>query len=95
LVELGQLRRAAPVKAAEAWKAELGKPLDAELDTVKYGEDEAWEKEFTMEKLERQEDVEKAWRAGVEGLGKLKRELPATAARMERAKGGGAYALKE
>jgi kinetochor protein Mis14/NSL1 len=48
-----------------------------------------------IEKGERQEVVERAWRRGVEGLVRLKREVPATAARMERARGAGEYALAE
>lgn len=48
-----------------------------------------------VEMLERQEEVERSWRTGVEGLGGLKREVPAMAARMEKAKRAAEYALAE
>ncbi|KAJ4388099.1 hypothetical protein N0V93_008704 [Gnomoniopsis smithogilvyi] len=45
--------------------------------------------------VERQEDVEKGYRGVVETLGRLKREMPATVARMERARVAGEYVLTE
>jgi kinetochor protein Mis14/NSL1 len=45
--------------------------------------------------LERQEDVEKAFRDAVDGLARLKKEMPATVARMERARVAGEYVLTE
>lgn len=98
LLEIGQLRREAPGKAAAAWKEELLREDWMEVDGDADGGGDAgtvsdWE--IKVEKLERQEEVEKSWRSGVEGLGKLKRELPATAARMERAKRAADYTLAE
>jgi kinetochor protein Mis14/NSL1 len=46
-------------------------------------------------KRERQEEVERTWGKGVEGLGRLKREMPGTTARMERAKRAADYVLAE
>ena len=45
--------------------------------------------------LERQADVERAFREAVEGLGRLKKEMPATVARMERARVAGEYVLTQ
>ncbi|KAK4224568.1 hypothetical protein QBC38DRAFT_485241 [Podospora fimiseda] len=47
-----------------------------------------------MGPLERQEDVERTFKEGVEGLGKLKKNLPSVVAKMERAKGAGGYVLR-
>ncbi|KAI0129144.1 hypothetical protein BJ170DRAFT_682929 [Xylariales sp. AK1849] len=47
------------------------------------------------EKLERQEDIEKGYQTAVDGLGKMKREMPAVVAKMERARGAGAYVVTE
>ena len=91
LLEVGRLRREAPAKAAAAWKEELARD-DLLMDDE---EVDAGSAEIMVEKLERQEEVEKSWRTGVEGLGGLKRELPATAARMEKAKRAAEYTLAE
>ena len=93
LVEVGQLRREAPVKAAGMWKEELswaediGKEEDMEIEEENV--------DLGVDKLERQDDVEANWKRGVSGLERLKKELPATAARMEKAKKAGEYALAE
>lgn len=91
LLEVGQLRREAPAKAAAVWREELAR--DEELG----GDEEELEEGggVRVERLERQEEVERSWRAGVEGLGGLKREFPAKAARMEKAKRAAEYALAE
>ncbi len=44
---------------------------------------------------ERQEEMEKTWERGVKGLGRLKRDMPGTTARMERAKRAADYVLAE
>jgi len=92
LVEIGRLRREAPREAARVWMEELGRGEEEEGGAE---EEEKVEVELAVERLERQEEVEGSWRRGVEGLVRLKRELPATAARMERARGAGEYALAE
>ncbi|RNJ60367.1 hypothetical protein D7B24_008057 [Verticillium nonalfalfae] len=43
--------------------------------------------------LERQDGVESAHRSAIEGLGKVKREMPSTVARMERARVAGEYVV--
>lgn len=49
--------------------------------------------ELGITALERQEDIEKAWGNGVEGLGALKRGMGGTAARMEGARRAGTWVL--
>ncbi|KAI4594206.1 hypothetical protein KJ359_008481 [Pestalotiopsis sp. 9143b] len=48
-----------------------------------------------LDKLERQEDVELAYGRAVQGLTRLKREMPAVVARMERARAAGSYVVTE
>ncbi|CRK17590.1 Kinetochore protein mis14 like [Verticillium longisporum] len=43
--------------------------------------------------LERQDGVESAHRSAIEGLGKVKREMPSTVAKMERARVAGEYVV--
>lgn len=45
--------------------------------------------------LQRREDVERGYRGVVGTLGRLKREMPATVARMERARVAGEYVISE
>lgn len=45
--------------------------------------------------LERQGDVEDGFRRAVEGLGRLKREMPAVVAKMERARVAGEYVVTQ
>lgn len=99
LVEVGQLRRTAPLKAVEMWKEELSwvNDLNKEIEEDVNGEAPAGlvNVDIGVDKLERQEEVEATWKRGVDGLERLKREMPATAAKMERAKRAGEYALAE
>jgi len=48
-----------------------------------------------VQKMERQVEVEKTWKRGVDGLESLKMEMPGTAARMERGKRAAGYVLAE
>jgi kinetochor protein Mis14/NSL1 len=50
---------------------------------------------LNLDKLERQDDVQRAYSRAVEGLAKLKREMPAVVARMERARNAGSYVVTE
>lgn len=45
--------------------------------------------------LERQDAVELAHKGAIEGLGKVKREMPSTVAKMERARVAGEYVVSE
>ncbi|KAH9904466.1 hypothetical protein F4778DRAFT_780440 [Xylariomycetidae sp. FL2044] len=48
-----------------------------------------------VHRLERQDDVEKTYDGAVRGLSRLKKEMPAVVARMERARGAGEYVVTE
>ncbi|CAJ2509415.1 Uu.00g144410.m01.CDS01 [Anthostomella pinea] len=48
-----------------------------------------------IKSLDRQADVEKTYAGAVGGLGRLKREMPAVVARMERARGAGEYVVTQ
>ncbi|KAI1249314.1 hypothetical protein MGN70_008926 [Eutypa lata] len=48
-----------------------------------------------VERLERQDDVERGYESAVRGLGRLKREMPAVVARMQRARDAGQYVVTE
>jgi kinetochor protein Mis14/NSL1 len=50
---------------------------------------------LTVSKLERQDEVESSYGRAVDGLARLKREMPAVVARMERARAAGSYAVTE
>jgi len=99
LMEISALRREAPKKAAEAWRDGFkndGEAARAALAMEKNSEGvKAQLVDLDIGKLERQDEVEKTWERGVEGLGRLKREMPGTAARMERAKRAVEYVLAE
>lgn len=79
------------------WKEELSWVDDINKDTEMELDEEEIRKgaDLGVDKLERQEEVEATWKRGVDGLGRLKKEMPATAAKMERAKRAGEYALTE
>ncbi|KAK7755455.1 hypothetical protein SLS62_002683 [Diatrype stigma] len=53
------------------------------------------EDRLKVERLERQGDVERGYESAVKGLGRLKREMPAVVARMERARDAGQYVVTE
>ncbi|OBT46275.1 hypothetical protein VE00_02347 [Pseudogymnoascus sp. WSF 3629] len=91
LLEVGQLRREAPAKAAAAWREELARDEDFEMD----GDEVEDGGGVRVDRLERQEEVERSWTNGVEGLGRLKGGVPALAARMERARRAGGYTFAE
>lgn len=48
-----------------------------------------------VERLGRQDDIERGYESAVKGLGRLKREMPAVVARMERARDAGQYVVTE
>jgi kinetochor protein Mis14/NSL1 len=53
------------------------------------------EAKLEIKRLERQEVVEEGFRGAVEGLGSLKAVMPATVARMDRARVAGEYVVTE
>lgn len=48
-----------------------------------------------LEEMERQAETKRAFGTAVEKLGKLKKDMPATVAKMERARVAGEYAVTE
>lgn len=48
-----------------------------------------------IDRLDRQDAIETAHRSAIEGLGKVKREMPSTVAKMERARVAGEYVVSE
>jgi kinetochor protein Mis14/NSL1 len=56
---------------------------------------EAREVELDVQPLERQDGVEAGFRRAVEGLGRLKREMPSVVAKMERARVAGEYVVTQ
>jgi len=101
LIEIAALRREAPVKVAETWK-EVGRSDDEALKGfIGRMRDEKAPRQGSaildlgVQKMERQVEVEKTWKRGVDGLESLKMEMPGTAARMERGKRAAEYVLAE
>jgi len=93
--EIASLRRKMPGVAVEG--ARKGEKLDDEGVLGRWVE--SVQKDDTVDLgvrgLDRQEQVEKDWVRGVEGLGRLKRSLPEMAAKKERAEKVEAYVLSE
>lgn len=106
LRDIAALKKSVPGAASsaysEAFKESLKQDEEAlsarktrSTTTAEGGETTAKEGGLDMDKLERQEDVETAYSRAVEGLARLKRDMPAVVARMERARGAGSYVVTE
>ncbi|CAM1509091.1 Fc.00g028300.m01.CDS01 [Cosmosporella sp. VM-42] len=98
LEEVAALKRAVPGAAAAA-QAEMlkdGLKRDDELleerRALVTGDVDV---ELGVQELERQKDVEEGFRRAVEGLGRLKRDMPAVVAKMERARVAGEYVVTQ
>ncbi|KAK6088053.1 hypothetical protein SCUP234_01119 [Seiridium cupressi] len=108
LRDIAALKKSVPGNAASAYTEAFKKSLkqdeealgaakerhaangtEADEDTEQGGE------RLNLDRLERQEDVERAYGRAVEGLERLKRDMPAIVARMERARGAGSYVVTE
>lgn len=97
--EIAALRRKMPSIAVERAKNEFKEGIESDEKILKENLDAAGEKEgykvdFGVGKLERQEDVEKAWERGVEGLGRLKKTMPEMVAKKEKAERVEQYVLQ-
>jgi kinetochor protein Mis14/NSL1 len=97
--EIAALRRKMPAIAVERAKNGFKEGIEADEKTLKEKLDAAGEKEgkkadLGVGKLERQEDVEKAWERGVEGLGRLKKTMPEMVAKKEKAERVEKYVLQ-
>lgn len=100
LEEVAALKRSIP-KAAAANHAERireGIKRDEELlekRTAQVTTDAAAGVRLSVDKLERQDGVEAEFRNAVDALGRLKRDMPAVVARMERARVAGEYVVSD
>jgi kinetochor protein Mis14/NSL1 len=82
-------RRTTPLAAAQAWQEQweseerVLEKAQAEMEkkALAAGEQDG----SAVERLERQEEVERNWERAVDGLGRLNKGLPETRARLERA----------
>ncbi|KAK0384579.1 hypothetical protein NLU13_8665 [Sarocladium strictum] len=98
LEEVASLKRTVPALAATRREHAMNDALKRDDDDLRKrlqevkGEAQA-EKGLPVDELERQEGMEEGWRGAVEGLGRLKREMPAVVAKMERARVAGEYVV--
>jgi kinetochor protein Mis14/NSL1 len=90
-------------KDAETWERVRGEVVRRAEGVVVDGDRETGEGEGERKrrrrnlgdvKLERQADVEGKFKEAVEWLGRLKRDMPATVAKMERARVAGGYVVE-
>ncbi|KAG6015716.1 hypothetical protein E4U54_003067, partial [Claviceps lovelessii] len=98
LEEVASLKRSVPAQAAaeQAARVEAAIRRDEELvqarrERVVRRAEEQSEGVLALGKVSRQEGVEEGFRGAVEALGRLKRDMPAVVARMERARVAGEY----
>lgn len=97
LEEIAALKREVPLQAAANWREALKSGMETDEEAMRTASraDDALDVRLDVKPLERQEDVEKTWRRGVEGLERLKKEMPGKTAKMERAKRAADYTLAE
>jgi kinetochor protein Mis14/NSL1 len=97
LEEIAALKREAPLQAAANWREALKGGIERDEEALRDASRgvDGQDVKLDVGKRERQEEVERTWGKGVEGLGRLKREMPGTTARMERAKRAADYVLAE
>lgn len=102
LRDIAALKKTVPQAAAAAW-AEAARASVADDESALAAANERASSGGGQGKvladlgapLERQDDVEESYGDAVKGLGRLKREMPAVVARMERARDAGEYVVKE
>ena len=97
--EIAALRRKMPGVAVERVRNGFKEGLEADEKVLRERLEAAGEKDggkaaLGVGKLERQEDVERAWERGVVGLGRLKRTMPEMVARKEKAERVEEYVLQ-
>lgn len=100
LEDVAALKRSVPARAAAEHAERWRDGLQRDADTVEERVESAREAAETQAKLdvgplERQDGVEERWTGAVEGLARLKRDMPAVVAKMERARVAGEYVLTE
>jgi kinetochor protein Mis14/NSL1 len=100
LEEVAALKRSVPASAAAAQAEKLRDGLKRDDEALEARRTEvastlAERVELDVKPLERQENVEADFRKAVEGLGRLKRDMPAVVAKMERARVAGEYVVTQ
>lgn len=97
LEEIAALKREVPLQAAANWREALKGGIELDEGNLRNAEriNDGQDVKLDVGKRERQSEVERTWGKGIEGLGRLKREMPGTTARMERAKKAADYVLAE
>lgn len=99
LRSIAQLKRRAPRAAAERWAEAARAGLAADEAALESARQRAEEEGAVsgrralegMGELDRQDGVEARFRGAVEALGRLKRDMPAVVAKMERARVAAGY----
>ncbi|CAG7563123.1 unnamed protein product [Fusarium equiseti] len=99
LEDVAALKRTVPATAAANQAEQLRDSLKRDDDMLEAREKqiaaEAAAIELDVHLLERQDGVEAGFRNAVAGLGRLKREMPAVVAKMERARVAGEYVVTQ
>ena len=98
LEEVAALKRSVPAKAAAEQDAQWRQVLRRDQDQLEQAvrsirETGAEGVELQVGPMERQDGVEGGYRRAVEGLGRLKRDMPSVVAKMQRAKDAGEYVM--
>ncbi|KAI1184582.1 hypothetical protein F5B17DRAFT_442515 [Nemania serpens] len=94
LRDIARLKKSVPGAVAAAWADAARKGVKDDEEAL----DKTKKKKSTtlvIEPLERQEALEAGFGNAVRGLGRLKREMPAVVARMEKARKAGEYVVTE
>ena len=86
-----------PLQAAANWREALKGGIERDEEALRNASrvNDGQDVRVDIGKQERQVEIESTWRKGIEGLGRLKREMPGTTARMERAKRAADYVLAD
>ncbi|KAH6997246.1 hypothetical protein EDB80DRAFT_584833 [Ilyonectria destructans] len=99
LEDVAALKRSVPATAAASRAEQLHDSLKRDDDMLEahkaHAAGAAAEVDLDVKVLERQEGVEAGFRKAVEGLGRLKRDMPAVVAKMERARVAGEYVVTQ
>ncbi|KAI0185274.1 hypothetical protein EV127DRAFT_463972 [Xylaria flabelliformis] len=104
LRDIAQLKKSVPGAVAGSWAEAARKGIKDDEEALEkvnaatlsqFGTTAGAGSGLVVNPLERQDDVERAFENAVRGLGRLKMEMPAVVARMERARKAGEYAVTE
>lgn len=102
LSEIAALKKTVPAQVAAETARRYREAAERDEDAIKARRIAAEEavaarRDGVLEtgRLERQDAVESAHKGAIEGLGRVKREMPSTVAKMERARVAGEYVVSE